>query len=275
MSSDATSWALKVKGVSPRAKLVLIAIADSANAKSGISYPSRKTLAEAADCSLDTVDRCIKELVKADLLHVEAHFDERVDAPRRQTSNRYHLHLTPAAESRPPSRETAAPQPHPDAAPPAAYGAAPKVNQENEHIAAAAGSARAPDWRGVIFRLQAALGPAFDPAAIGTQHVGDLRTILAPEVGVPCTEADLLEAAAMVGAQLSARRDTLRSWSLLVKPAVRNRDRRLAGLPDPQEPVHAQHQPARLNPRRPRSGADVAIDLAREFAAAERAKGVG
>ena len=172
MSSEATTWALKVRGVSPRAKLVLIAMADSANAKSGLAYPSRKTLAEAADCSVDTVDRCIRELVTEGLVVVQATFDERPDAPRRQTSNRYHLQFTPAADVRPPSRESAdapaapiaAPQPHSHAAPPAAQDAARIVNQENEPSPSLRSGERAPARKPETVRKRVASDATLPPS---------------------------------------------------------------------------------------------------------------
>lgn len=246
MASKLVGLALEVKGLSPRAKLVLIAIADATNAKDGRSFPSRKQLAEVAECSVDTVDRSINVLVAEGLLTVEPWFDE--ERSNRQTSNRYILHLTPAAEMRPPSREDAAPepqqmrppQPHNYAAPPAAKDAAPNSSNRKNEPEELTAAAAARDWRGLIARMHSALGAAFDPCAIGTQHIGDLRVLLEPERGVPCAECDIIEAAEVVGAQLAARRETIRSWGLLKAAAIRNRDRRLAGNPDPKEPAHVQ-----------------------------------
>lgn len=122
MSVKAMAWALDQVTEQPVDKLVLIALgnfADDANT----CFPSRKTLAQIAMCSVDTVDRAIKRLEAAGMVSK----GEREGA-RGQTSNVYTLSCDPSRNLRPlvtdtdattPSRTDAAPQPQ-SAAPPAA-----------------------------------------------------------------------------------------------------------------------------------------------------------
>lgn len=96
MSTEAITWALSVHGLSPRAKLVLIGLADSCDKATWTCYPSRKSLADVGDCSLDTVDRAMKELATAGHIKVDGRMRDRGG----QSSNLYTVH---------PSRKCAAP----------------------------------------------------------------------------------------------------------------------------------------------------------------------
>jgi len=53
-----------------------------------VAFPSRPTLATACRCSVDSIDRALKELIEAGALSVEKRFRDAGD----QTSNRYTLH---------------------------------------------------------------------------------------------------------------------------------------------------------------------------------------
>ncbi|CAB4169651.1 Helix-turn-helix domain containing protein [uncultured Caudovirales phage] len=70
----------------------------------GYSWPSRRTLARRLHRSVDALDRAVKELVDADVLEVEARFDEAGD----RTSNGYIVKRVAPATLLTGSRENAA-----------------------------------------------------------------------------------------------------------------------------------------------------------------------
>lgn len=275
MASKLVGLALEVKGLSPRAKLVLIAIADATNSKDGLSFPSRKQLAEVAECSVDTVDRSIKDLVAEGLLTVEPWFDE--ERANRQTSNRYVLHLTPAAEMRPPSREDAAPepqdvrppQPHNYAAPPAAQDAAPnRLNRKNEPEELTIPPPLRTGAEMLALAFEAG-GAAINRTVGGTAHSADLMAMCNPTVGIPCDfDLDVIPAIHAEAAKAIQRKRLISSWAWVRERALENRDRRLAGNPDPKEPVHAINLGSRQRGAARDSFADVALDVARQLKAA-------
>lgn len=78
----------------------------------GLSYPARSRLAKLCGCSVDSVDRRIRELVDGGWLVVEPRKDDG-----GQRSNHYRV-------LRVPSRTSAAPSSRKDAAPPSRVGAA-------------------------------------------------------------------------------------------------------------------------------------------------------
>lgn len=90
MSSKAVAWALAVYGISPRAKLILLGLADSANSDTWSCFPGRKQLAIVGDCSLNTVDRMLLELADAGLVSRAQRSGER-----GLISSLYTLHPTP------------------------------------------------------------------------------------------------------------------------------------------------------------------------------------
>lgn len=67
MSVHASKWAWSQECPTPTAKLVLMALADHANAD-GECYPTMKRVAELADCSTRTVSRAIQALEDAGLV---------------------------------------------------------------------------------------------------------------------------------------------------------------------------------------------------------------
>lgn len=123
MSVDASSWAWKQKGLGHAVKMTLLALADIADTE-GQCWPKRKSLADMLECSVDTIDRHMRELMSLGLIEKE----HRQLESGASTSNMYRL-MMPLGEGRkstalgPHSR--AARGPHSSAAQGAAYGAAP------------------------------------------------------------------------------------------------------------------------------------------------------
>lgn len=134
MSVKAMAWALEQSTENPVDKLILIALGNYAD-DADQCFPSRRTLARIAMCSLDTVDRAIKRLEAAGMIRKEAR-----QGARGLTSNAYELCLDPsrklrplpeaqddetlAADVRPPQPQIAATLAAPDAATLAAKAAA-------------------------------------------------------------------------------------------------------------------------------------------------------
>lgn len=67
MSHQATNWAIQQKGLKPAAKIVLWHLADCHNPSHGC-FPSHEYLAEAAEMSISTVQRHLKDLESAGLI---------------------------------------------------------------------------------------------------------------------------------------------------------------------------------------------------------------
>lgn len=73
-----------------------------------------------------------------------------------------------------------------------------------------------------------------DPAA---HTFRDLRLLCEPAVGEPCDwDADVLPAIDVISARKLACGEKFDNWSYIRRAAIENRDRRLAGLPPPEQP---------------------------------------
>lgn len=78
MSFQAMAWAAAQKTGSPARKALLLAIANYAD-EDGVCWPSRETLAEDSEQSIDSVDRHIKELEAAGFIKRSARAGRRAD----------------------------------------------------------------------------------------------------------------------------------------------------------------------------------------------------
>jgi len=248
MSATAMGMALSITGISPRAKLVLLALCNSAAEDTFEGFPSRRHLALAADCSKDTVDRCLREL--EDVLLITTTRDRMRDDGGGSTSNLYRVfpqHDPSGKSAAPPSKqgrksaqgvdaETGSPGPHPDAAPLAAYSAAPKEpSVKGSHIVSSPFVATKAMIEGLIERA----GEGCDPTAAGVHHGSDLNRLVR---GGCDWEDDICPAVDKLAASFRRRGQRFGTWSLLEEHALQNRDRRLAGVADPK--------PAAEQPRR-------------------------
>lgn len=70
MSHKATTWAVAQKGLRPMTRVVLWVIADRASPE-GVCFPSRQTIADDAEISVDSVDRHLEVLEQVGLLTIE------------------------------------------------------------------------------------------------------------------------------------------------------------------------------------------------------------
>ena len=76
MSNTAIRWALKARTNNSTQKTVLLVLADHAD-PSGRAFPNQKMISKEACCSLDSVQRALKDLRKLNLLRSEAAYDRR------------------------------------------------------------------------------------------------------------------------------------------------------------------------------------------------------
>lgn len=102
-------WIIRAS-ISDRAVRVFAILARYADRDTLSAYPKRGTLAAACGCSLDSIDRALRELVALDSVTIEHRLDDAGD----RTSSLYHLRFAPpmgsavAAAVRPRSRTVAA-----------------------------------------------------------------------------------------------------------------------------------------------------------------------
>lgn len=250
MSVDAVSWALKAQGVSPRAKLVLIGLADSADKDGWDCYPGRKTLAEAGACSLDTVDRALRELIDAGLIEVT----NRVRETKAKTSNHYIINPSRiSAASREnavttPSRKGAAipaadmrpPMPHSHAATLAASDAATYEPPLNLSVVEAERRARTELWHNRLVEAKLRAGEALNTTH-GLAHTwAALQAIV--EVDGCDWDSDVLPSIDALAASFKAKGKLFFSWGLARDGALTNRDRRAR----PPAPVNIEAERPRI-----------------------------
>lgn len=86
MSTHAAKWAMAQINISPRSKLVLLALADLSGPDNR-SWPTIKRLATTTCQSRNSVKRCLSELTATGLIRI----DPRYDADGRQAANAYVL----------------------------------------------------------------------------------------------------------------------------------------------------------------------------------------
>lgn len=90
MSLRCSAWAWKQRALSPRAKLVLLALADHVNQKDRITcYPGIDSLIEETEIPERTLQRAISELEQRDLIAAFAVFTKRLG----QRASRYVLNV--------------------------------------------------------------------------------------------------------------------------------------------------------------------------------------
>lgn len=235
--------ALHLTGISTRAKLVMIGLADCSNDDTFTCYPSRKHLAQIGDCSVDTVDRAVKELTEALLIDVQPQYRDGTD--RVPSVNLYRVF--PSFD---PSRKIAATREN------AAGGITaelrPGSGQERgqgsrtpeERVAARDAAIVEPSYepesvvvavRGVdlLDGLKARADGAINLTSGHVHHAGELSRLLRGG----CTSEDIENATDAITANFKARRKTFSSWAVISELAVEMRDRRLAGVPEPKAPT--------------------------------------
>ena len=241
-------WAVKATVRSASHKAVIMVLASHAD-DTGFGWPSQKLLAKEACCSERTVRSVLADLETDG-------FVERVQRRRPNGSfstDGLQLRLQPAANP-------AAGQPEANLASgksrqrqnlhqPAANPAGPEENipsslrSEGEGSAVAARATAASDWKARLLEAQGRVNGTLN-LTNGSSHTwAALRPLCEPNDGVPCDwDADVLPALDAVAGSLKAKGKQLHGFAhpAIREIAIANRDRRLAGLPDPKEPTHVE-----------------------------------
>lgn len=96
----------------------------------------------------------------------------------------------------------------------------------------------APDVREMLEQAKAAAGDGADLTRPAMHHAADLRALVEPKSGEPCTWAEVLDAIAMTAMRQKAKGKPIPSWSWVREDALALRDKRLnAANPMPAEVI--------------------------------------
>lgn len=239
MSIQAVSWALEQ--IAPMApKFILVCLANYANAD-GECWPSLDKIALDASCGKRSVQRYLDELEALGLVE-----KTRTEGSKgRFSTTLYRLPIRPVAKL------TTGQIDHESNRPVVSIGHAPMATGghciDEPSIEPSITSSSSPereepsknpskvDW---VERLNQAIelaGGSASKANGGTMHYADLRRLCEPAKGEPCDwELDVVPAIMSKAASLKAKGQSIGSWVWVEEGAIRNRDRRLAGLPAPE-----------------------------------------
>lgn len=84
------------------------------------------------------------------------------------------------------------------------------------------------DWRRMLDEAKAAAGEAADFTRPAMLHAADLRALVEPRSGEPCTWGEVLDAIAMVALRQTARGKRIETWKWVQSDAWSLRDKRLS-----------------------------------------------
>lgn len=93
-------------------------------------------------------------------------------------------------------------------------------------------------WQERLKQVSEAAGDALNRTVGATHHIADLRALVEPATGEPCSWDDVMAAVVIVAASCRRSGKQIRSWTWLRDDAVALRDRRLAGLPPVADVIH-------------------------------------
>lgn len=237
MSGRALGWAKDQQAPSMIAKAVLVCLADYAD-ENACAWPSISRLAREVQVSERTVQRCLKALADAGLV-----VREDWNYPNGSTApTRYHLQLRGVTGCRGATQQS----PGGDTA---VTGGVTLLSPHNEPpyepSVASDDTGAAPDWVARLREARDLAADALDDTSPAVHHARDLRMLC--EAEEPCTWGEVLDAIRAEAAKARTRGKRLRSWTWVRDTALQFRDRRLAGLPQPQA-VNANER-SRPDPR--------------------------
>ncbi len=132
-------------------------------------------------------------------------------------------------------------------------------------------------WDQRLIQAKSAFGRALNLSQPNANHYRDLRELCEPAAGPPCDwDHDVVPALEKVGASYARGDKLVSSFRVIRTEAIANRDRRLAGLPDPKHPTateatHGAPKTPSRNRRGPASVTETASQLVGGYARCERA----
>lgn len=241
MSVQAITWALSVPVKSTAHKAVLIVIANYADAD-GFCWPSQKRVAKEAACSERTVRNVLKEFEDEGVIARET----RRRPDRTFTTDGIVLAMKPAAKSadgldQRQSEPTANPadgkiRPKPAANPAGLTSFEPTTEPS---ILMRRAQARDADWQklwsGRLKDAQARSGDGINLTSGDVHHLAIFTALCEPVTGEPCDwDLDVLPSIDALAASCKSTGRPFRTWKGVSERAIENRDRRLAGMPEPR-----------------------------------------
>ena len=179
MSVKAMAWALEQSTENPVDKLILIALGNYAD-DADQCFPSRRTLARIAMCSLDTVDRAIKRLEAAGMIRKEVR-----QGARGLTSNAYELCMDPSRNLRPPQEAKDGETLAADVRPPQPQIAATLAAPDAATLAARAAATYEPLLEPSIEPSKTPLPPKGGPSPMDALRAFESYNALALRIGIP------------------------------------------------------------------------------------------
>lgn len=224
MSVQALSSAFAVRGVNASEKLVLLALANYADRELRC-WPSQKTLSEDTELGERTVWGALKGLEARGLLTRKPRY--RDDGARSTDVFTLNFDATPLADIATTPRNPCDDNSQDLRAPLAAV--AEQNLEPNHQIEEPVVSYRASKavWIERVEEAKATAGTSADLTAGAMHHAVDLRALVEPASGEPCTWDEVLAAIQLTAHRQARRGKLIRSWSWVADDAWSLRDKRL------------------------------------------------
>jgi hypothetical protein len=236
------------------AKFTLVGLASHAG-DTWQAWPSVKTLAKYVNASERSVQRYLQELVELGLVTPF----EREAENKSRLPNGYQLmvehfpvsltkagvKLSPGANLSPPGDTVRSPSPRHSYDPTPVTLVSPHIDEPSlePSITSSSPSEREElsenpprvDWQARLAEAHRIAEGAVAIGGGGTIHPAAFRRLCEPVIGQPCDwDLDVVPAIASKAASLRAKGEQIKNWEWTMEGAIRNRDRRLAGLPAPE-----------------------------------------
>lgn len=103
----------------------------------------------------------------------------------------------------------------------------PKSEPDPRGLEPSSSKAGVPEWKEMLAQAVEAAGDMADLTAIPMQHAADLRAIVEPNSGEPCTWDEVLTAIGLLAARQRQRGKPIKSWAWVRDDALALRDKRL------------------------------------------------
>nr|WP_249778247.1 YdaU family protein [Phenylobacterium glaciei] len=106
----------------------------------------------------------------------------------------------------------------------------PEPEPDPEVVEPSSSKAGVPEWKDRLAEAVVAAGDMADLTAIPMQHAADLRALVEPNSGAPCTWDEVLTAIGLLAARQRQRGKPIRAWSWVRDDALALRDKRLNAI---------------------------------------------
>lgn len=103
----------------------------------------------------------------------------------------------------------------------------PEPEPEPERIEPTVANASVPEWQRMLVEAKDAIGEAGDFTRPAMHHARDLKALVEPSSGEPCTWDEVIDAIRMVAIRQTAKRKPIPSWQWVQADAWALRDKRL------------------------------------------------